>query len=189
VSDSRRRRGVWAVPQGCGLRDNSTRSVNGANVAEGASPLSFKDAIDRGAGDAEQVGQFHGGLLAALEQGHQVRLLALVELGLLPPQRRPLALASLIPSRVRSLIKSDSNSATLASTLNSNRPTGSVGSYTDPPRFKLTCRTVSSSAMALASGSERASRSSLVATSVSPSRHAASASRSPGRSRLLPVSP
>jgi hypothetical protein len=38
-------------------------------------------------------------------------------------------------------------------------------------------------------GSERASRSSLVTTSTSPGRQAASASRSPGRVRLVPVSP
>ena len=48
---------------------------------------------------------------------------------------------------------------------------------------------VSSSAMARASGTERASRSSLVTTRVSPSRQAARASRSPGRSRLVPVRP
>jgi hypothetical protein len=39
------------------------------------------------------------------------------------------------------------------------------------------------STMSRASGSERARRSSLVTTSVSPARHAASASRRPGRSR------
>ena len=81
----------------------------------------------------------------------------------------------------------DSDSATMASTLNSSRPTGSVGSYTDPPRLRRTCRTVSSSAMALASGSDRASRSSLVTTNVSPSRQAARASRRPGRSLFARV--
>jgi hypothetical protein len=63
-----------------------------------------------------------------------------------------LALATFMPSRVRMLIRSASNSATIASTLNSSRPTGSVGSYTEPPRLSLTCRTVSSSAMALPDG-------------------------------------
>src|SRR3954447_2571045 len=79
-----------------------------------------------------------------------------------------------MPSRVRMLIRSASNSATMASTLNSSRPTGTVGSYTEPPRLSLTCRTVSSSAMARASGRDRARRSSLVTTRVSPSRHAVS---------------
>ena len=53
----------------------------------------------------------------------------------------------------------------------------------DPPRLRLICRVVSSSAIARASGKDRASRSSLVTTKVSPARQAASASRSPG----LPV--
>src|SRR3954467_15601328 len=57
-----------------------------------------------------------------------------------------------MPSRVRMLIRSASNSATIASTLNNSRPTGSVGSYTEPPRLSLTCLIVSSSAMARASG-------------------------------------
>jgi len=40
-----------------------------------------------------------------------------------------------------------------------------------------------------ASGSDRVSRSSLVTTKVSPARQVAKASRSPGRSRLVPVRP
>jgi len=62
---------------------------------------------------------------------------------------------------------------------------GSVGSCTDPPMLSLTPRWVSSSTMSRASGKDRASRSSLVTTSVSPVRHAARASRSPGRARFL----
>jgi hypothetical protein len=46
---------------------------------------------------------------------------------------------------------------------------------------------VSSSTMSRASGTERASRSSLVTTRVSPRRQAAKASRRQGRSRLVPV--
>ncbi len=47
----------------------------------------------------------------------------------------------------------------MASTLNSSRPTGSVGSWTDPPSLSLTSRAVSSSAMSRASGgSGRADR-------------------------------
>ena len=41
---------------------------------------------------------------------------------------------------------------------------GSVGSWTEPPRLRLTRLAVSSSAMAWASGRDRASRSSLVTT-------------------------
>jgi hypothetical protein len=40
------------------------------------------------------------------------------------PRSRPLALATFIPPRVRIRIRSVSNSATMASTLNSSRPTG-----------------------------------------------------------------
>ena len=54
------------------------------------------------------------------------------------PRNRPLARATFIPSRVRILMRSDSNSATIARTLNSSRPTGSVGSWTEPPRLSLT---------------------------------------------------
>ena len=66
---------------------------------------------------------------------------------------RPLALATFMPSRVRSRIRSDSNSATIANTLNSSRPRGSVGSWVEPPRLRFTSRLVSSSKMSRASGS------------------------------------
>jgi hypothetical protein len=56
------------------------------------------------------------------------------------PRSRPLALATFIPSRVRIRIRSVSNSATIASTLSSSRPTGSVGSWIEPPRLSLTLR-------------------------------------------------
>jgi hypothetical protein len=68
------------------------------------------------------------------------------------PRRRPLAFATFMASRVRSRIRSDSNSATIANTLNSSRPTGSVGSWIEPPRLSLTFLFVSSSRMSRASG-------------------------------------
>ena len=43
------------------------------------------------------------------------------------PHSLPLALATFMPSLVRILIRSDSNSAIIARTLNRNRRTGSVG--------------------------------------------------------------
>ena len=82
-----------------------------------------------------------------------------------------------------------SNSAIIDSTVNSSWPIGSVGSWTEPPTLSRTPRWVSSSTMSRASGTERASRSSFVTTRVSPSRQAARASRSPGRSRFVPVRP
>ena len=95
------------------------------------------------------------------------------------PRRWPFALATCIPSRVLARMRPDSNSATIARTLNSRRPTGSVGSWTDPPMLSLTPLMVSSSTMSLASRRERASRSSLATTSVLPFRQAARASRRP----------
>src|SRR5215207_9132379 len=92
-----------------------------------------------------------------------------------------------MPSRVRIRIRSASNSATIANTLNSSRPIGSVGSCTEPPKLRLTLRRVSSSRMSRASGNDRARRSSLVTTNVSPLWQAANASRRPGRSRLVPA--
>ena len=65
-------------------------------------------------------------------------------------------------------IKSASNSATIANALNSNRPTGSEGSWVDPPMLSRTFFVVSSAKMSRASGNDRASRSSLVTTKVSP---------------------
>jgi hypothetical protein len=61
----------------------------------------------------------------------QVLGLVWLELRLLAAQPT-LSLGYLIPSQVRSRIRSDSNSATIAKTLNSNRPTGSVGSWIEP---------------------------------------------------------
>src|SRR5664280_2810307 len=68
-------------------------------------------------------------------------------------------------------------------------PTGSVGSWTEPPMLSFTPPSVSSSTMLRASVKELASRPSLVTTRVSPDRQAASASHRPGRARLVPVSP
>jgi hypothetical protein len=53
------------------------------------------------------------------------------------------------------------DSATMASTLNSSRPTGSVGSRTEPPKLSLTSCRVRSSMICRASSRDRASRSSL----------------------------
>jgi cytochrome P450 len=64
-----------------------------------------------------------------------------------------------------------------------------VDGHRIPAGTHVICRVVSSSAMARASGRDLARRSSLVTTRVSPARHAASASRRPGRSRLVPVRP
>ena len=65
----------------------------------------------------------------------------------LPTTKPTLGFATFMASGVRSRIRSDSNSATIANTLNSGRPTGSVGSWIEPPRLSLTFLVVSSSRM------------------------------------------
>jgi hypothetical protein len=55
-----------------------------------------------------------------------------------------------------------------ANTLNTSRRTGSFRSWIDPPRLSLTSLFVNLSQMSRASGSGRASRSSLVTTDMSP---------------------
>jgi len=96
-------------------------------AGSGFEALTFDGAVDRGAADAEEFGNLGGAVLAAVHQGDEVCFLAAVELGLLAAQPT-LALATFMPSRVRSRIRSDSNSATMARTLNSSRPTASLGS-------------------------------------------------------------
>ena len=51
-----------------------------------ANPLSLHCPADSRAGDTEQVGKFSGTVLAAIKQGHQVRFLPVIELGLLTTQ-------------------------------------------------------------------------------------------------------
>jgi D-serine deaminase-like pyridoxal phosphate-dependent protein len=70
------------------------------------------------------------------------------------------------------------------------QPAHRIGGVVDrAAEAELPLRFVNSSRMSRASGSDRASPSSFVTTSVSPARQAASASRRPGRSRLVPVRP
>ena len=61
-----------------------------------ASSLSLHCPVDGRSGDAEQVGEFSGAVLAASEKGHQVRFLAMVQLWLLATQT-PFGLGDLHP--------------------------------------------------------------------------------------------
>ena len=74
-------------------------------------PVALQGAVDGGAGDAEQVGELGGAVVALPVEVHQMGFLSGVELGLLTAQL-PLALATRMPSRVRRRMRSDSNSAT-----------------------------------------------------------------------------
>jgi len=83
-------------------------------------------AVDRRTSDTEQVSEFQGRVLTGVQQFDQMRFLARVEFGLLSSEmtfrfRNAHALASPGSDEV-------GNSATMARTLNSSRPTGSVGS-------------------------------------------------------------
>jgi hypothetical protein len=110
-----------------GARHGYFCGMASAVLPSGGGLLALLGAVDGGASDTEQVGEFGGAVLTGLEQADQMCFLPGVSLGCLP-RSRPLALATFIPSRVRSRIRSDSNSATMANTLNSSRPTGSLGS-------------------------------------------------------------
>lgn len=73
--------------------------------SRGVAPL--QGAVDDGSADAEEVGELSGAVLAGLEQLHQMCFLTRVELGLLAA-KPALGLATFMPSRVRSRIRSDS---------------------------------------------------------------------------------
>ena len=126
------RRGA-GVPLGCWIRDGRRREVVSAlrcrlgEAGSGFEALPFDGAVDSGAPDSEELGDLCGAVLAAVHEGNQVGFLFRLSLGCLP-RSRPLAFATFMPSRVRSRIRSDSNSATIASTLNNCRPTASRGS-------------------------------------------------------------
>src|SRR5215211_34320 len=89
--------------------------------------------VDRGTADAEQLGQFGRAVGAGVAELEQVPGLVDGQLRLLPAQPS-LGLGDLHallrphPDQVRL------NSATIANTLNSSRPIGSVGSCTEPPK-------------------------------------------------------
>ena len=52
-------------------------------------PLWLHCPVDRGADDAEQVGELSGAVLAAIQQGNQVRFLPAIQLELLATQTSP----------------------------------------------------------------------------------------------------
>ena len=58
----------------------------GADAQHVARSLTLHRPIDSGAGDAEQIGELSGAVIAALEQSHKVRFLPLIELGLFTAQ-------------------------------------------------------------------------------------------------------
>ena len=90
-------------------------------------PLAFDGRVDRGSADTEKLGT--SSVLYSPLCTSETRCASCLRLSLgCFPRSRLLALGTLMPSRVRNRIRSDSNSATMARTLNSGRPTASVGS-------------------------------------------------------------
>jgi len=61
-------------------------STRGADAYVDASTFSLTRPVDGRAGDPEQVGELSGAVLTTFEQGHQVRFLPVIELGLLTTQ-------------------------------------------------------------------------------------------------------
>jgi len=141
-----------------------TRLDGGAREYEAAQRLAGRVEIsrDNGAGD-EQVAASLGLVdenssassalvcLPARESSTRCASRPGLSLGCLP-RSRLLALATFMPSLVLNLIKSDSNSAIIPRTLNSSRPTGSVGSRTEPPILRFTPGAISALRSAVRSG-------------------------------------
>jgi hypothetical protein len=83
-------------------------------------------------GRREQLGEFGAGVGAGVVQSAEVGFLARgLSLGFLP-RSRPFVRATFIPSRVLILIRSDSNSATMARTLK-QQPADGVGRVVHRP--------------------------------------------------------
>src|SRR3954466_5873761 len=114
-SHGNRARSGRGVPLRSFLRNTPAtvdRSLSRADSVCGGAPaghalelVSLRGAVDGGAGDAEEVGQFSRAVLALPVQGHQVGLLAGVELRLLPAEspfgfRHPHALLGAQPDQV-----------------------------------------------------------------------------------------
>ena len=143
----------------CHARQQTPSTNGAADTHDRPHWLPLHRPVDGRASDPEQVGVRSSAVLPALKQGHQVRFLPAIELGLLAMQT-PFGLGDLYA--LLGAQPNQADSATIASTLKSSRPTGSVASYTDPSRLRRTWPAVSSSAIALAPGSDRASRSSRI---------------------------
>ena len=87
--------------------------------------------VHRGSSDAEQFGKLSLGVGAEIVQLEQMFGLVRLQFGLLATEPA-LCLCHFHLFPGAHLIRSGSNSATIANTLNSNLPTGSVGSWIEP---------------------------------------------------------
>lgn len=117
------------IPHGCAVQtpvramfSSSRRPCGGCSCPVA---LSLDGAVDGRAAHAEEVGDLGGGVLAAWTRETRWASWRRLSLGCLP-RRWPLALATFMPSRVRSRIRSDSIMWTPVSCQGSSGPT-------DPP--------------------------------------------------------
>jgi hypothetical protein len=118
------------------LRHGATQPVSARHRHPLPCGVALDGPVHRGAGDPEQVAELGHAVLAGPVQWTRCASSRTLSLGCLP-RRRPFPFATFMPSRVRIRMRSPSNSATMASTLNGSLPTGSVGSWTEPPRLSL----------------------------------------------------
>jgi hypothetical protein len=155
------------VPQGVPAGHRNHVSDGGAHAHADASPFSLTGTVDRRADDIEQVRELYGAALAAIEQGHQVRFLPLIKLGLLTTQTSfgPGYLHGL-PGAQPNLVGLERSDHRARSTA-AGRPGRSGRAPTRPVETNLAGGELVGDGAG--SGSDRASRSSLVTTNVSPS--------------------
>jgi hypothetical protein len=151
-------------------------------------PHPVDGAVDRGPSDTEELGEFDLGVGAEVVQLKQVLGLVRLQFGLLAAQPavrlgnlHPFSRAH--PDQVGFEFGHHGEHV-------EQQPSDRVGRIVDrSAEAQLDVPVVNSSKMSRASGSDRASRSNLVTTNVSPARQAANANRRPGRSRFAPVKP
>ena len=142
-------------------------------------------AVDGRAGDRrEELREVGDRVLVGAAELNQVGFLELAELGRLTAQGT-LGAGDLGSLAGRICASPASKAATMASTLGNGCPSGSLRWCSCPPTLSRVCWRASSARICWASGSERAKRSSRVTISVSPTRHAARAPCSAGRSRVV----
>src|SRR3954452_24135648 len=154
----------------------------------GFDALAFDGAVDRRAADAEELGDFEGAVLATVYQRDQVRLLATVELGLFAAQPTLglgdlYAFAGTKPDQVGLELSHHREHV-------EQQPTDSVGGVVARPT-KREAGLPRGEFVGDRSGVGRGSGQAVELGDHQrvPARQAASASRSPGRSRLVPVRP
>jgi hypothetical protein len=130
-----------------GMMSDSARRLRVRKACEGSlrfrrrRPHPLEGAVDRGPSDAEEFSEVGLGVGAEVVQLEQMLGLVRLQLRLLAAQPA-VGFGDLHPLPDPHPDQVGFDSATMASTLNSSRPTGSVGSWIEPPRLSFTLRLV-----------------------------------------------